>query len=120
MNSEDQKLNSLKQRINHAEDVRKQADARVNPRGQLPADAMALLGRVATEMVAGVAVGGFLGWALDQWLGTTPLMMLVLLFFGAAAGMMNIWRMAMGHGLKIGYFDQHNSASDAADDDQNK
>ena len=44
-------------------------------------------------------------------------MMIVLLFFGAAAGMMNIWRMAMGHGLKIGYFDQHN-AGDAADDDQ--
>ena len=44
----------------------------VNPRGQLPADAMALLGRVATEMVAGVAVGGFHRMGSDQWLGTTP------------------------------------------------
>ena len=79
---------------------------------------MALMGRVATEMVAGVSVGGFAGWALDQWLGTTPLLMIVLLFLGAAAGMMNIWRMASGHGLKMGYFDQHKALDDKAEDGQ--
>ncbi|MBM3544005.1 MAG: ATP F0F1 synthase subunit I, partial [Alphaproteobacteria bacterium] len=28
--------------------------------------------RLATELVAGVVVGGFIGWALDGALGTTP------------------------------------------------
>ena len=67
---------------------------------------MALVGRIATEIVAGVAVGGFLGWMLDTWLGTSPIFMIVLFFLGAGAGMLNIWRMATGHGLKVGYFDQ--------------
>ena len=120
MKSSDEKLNSLKQRIDRAEDERKIAADRVNKRGSLPSDAMALMGRGATEMVAGVSVGGFAGWALDQWLGTTPLLMIVLLFLGAAAGMMNIWRMASGHGLKMGYFDQHKALDDKADDGQNK
>ena len=72
---------------------------------------MAMVGRIATEIVSGVAVGGFMGWLLDNWLGTTPLLMIVLLFLGAGAGMMNIWRMASGHGLKIGYFDEDTDAS---------
>lgn len=43
---------------------------------------------------------------LDTWLGTSPIFMIVLFFLGAGAGMLNIWRMATGHGLKVGYFDQ--------------
>ena len=75
----------------------------------LPVGALALAGRVATEIVAGVVVGGLVGWVLDRWLETTPLLMIVLLFVGAAAGMMNIWRIAAGHGLKIGYFEDNNN-----------
>ena len=85
--------------------MQKQASDKTTSRAHLPAGAMALVGRIATEMVAGVMVGGFLGWLLDIWLGTSPLMMIVLFFLGAGAGMMNIWRMASGHGLKVGYFD---------------
>jgi ATP synthase protein I len=50
--------------------------------------------RLATELVAGVVVGGFIGWALDRWLGTTPLLMVVFLLLGAAAGIMNVIRTA--------------------------
>ena len=48
---------------------------------QLPAAGMALAGRVATELVAGIAVGAFAGWLIDRWLGTTPAFMLVLFFW---------------------------------------
>ena len=48
---------------------------------QLPTAGMALAGRVATELVAGIAVGAFAGWLLDRWLGTKPAFMLVLFFF---------------------------------------
>ena len=51
--------------------------------------------RISTEIVVAVVVGAGVGWALDQWLGTTPLFMLVLLFLGGAAGINNAVRTAM-------------------------
>ncbi len=116
MSGDNASLNSLKQRINEAEDARERAEEKSTKRAHLPADAMALVGRIATEMVAGIAVGGFMGWLLDSWLGTTPLFMIVLFFLGAGAGMMNIWRMASGHGLKIGYFDHQDDAANGSKD----
>lgn len=107
-------LDQLKHRIDAVEENRDRQQQR-NRRAGLPAEAAALIGRIATEMVAGLAVGGFIGWMLDRFLGTTPLFMIVLFFFGAAAGMMNIWRMAQGHGLKVGYFDQKTDKSDGND-----
>lgn len=50
--------------------------------------------RLATEMVAGVAVGGFIGWALDRLFGTAPFLMVAFLFLGGAAGIMNVVRTA--------------------------
>ena len=46
--------------------------------------------KLATEMIAGVAVGGFIGWALDRLFGSAPLLMVVFLILGAAAGIMNV------------------------------
>ncbi len=50
--------------------------------------------RLGIELVAGVAVGGFIGWWLDRFLGTAPLLMVVFLGLGAAAGIMNVVRTA--------------------------
>jgi ATP synthase protein I len=50
--------------------------------------------RLGVELVAGVAVGGFIGWAFDRWFGTAPFMMVVFLGLGAAAGIMNVVRTA--------------------------
>ncbi|MCE2516299.1 MAG: AtpZ/AtpI family protein [Alphaproteobacteria bacterium] len=117
--TDDESLTALQQRIKTADDARKNAGKKADNRAKLPAEAMALVGRIATEMVAGVAVGGFIGWLLDSWLGTSPLLMIVFFFLGAGAGMMNIWRMATGHGLKIGYFD-HQKDTPADDDEQDR
>jgi ATP synthase protein I len=62
------------------------------PQGQGAALGQAL--RLGIELVAGVAVGGFIGWALDRFLGTAPLLMVVFLGLGAAAGIMNVVRTA--------------------------
>jgi ATP synthase protein I len=43
--------------------------------------AMGIAFRIATDMVAGVAVGGFLGWVLDRWLGTAPIYSLCFCFW---------------------------------------
>ena len=76
---------------------------------------MALVGRIAIEMVAGVLFGGFIGWLLDNWLNTTPLLMIVLLFVGAGAGTLNLWRMANGYGLSAGYFSQEENQDEKSD-----
>jgi ATP synthase protein I len=51
--------------------------------------------RVTSELVAGVLVGGFLGWWIDRWLGTKPFGMLILLFLGMIAGFWNVYKIAM-------------------------
>jgi ATP synthase protein I len=51
--------------------------------------------RVGIELVAGLVVGGGIGWLLDTWLGTLPLMLIVFFIVGAAAGMLNVYRTAM-------------------------
>jgi ATP synthase protein I len=50
--------------------------------------------RLSTEFVAGIIVGGMLGWAVDKWLGTAPFGMIVLLMLGFGAGVMNVVRAA--------------------------
>jgi ATP synthase protein I len=44
------------------------------------------------EVVAGVGFGALLGWALDRWLGTMPLFLIVFFTLGAAAGVLNASR----------------------------
>lgn len=50
--------------------------------------------RIAAELVAGVAVGGFIGWVLDRQFGTTPWLLIVFVIFGFVAGLMNVIRTA--------------------------
>lgn len=59
--------------------------------------------RASTDLVAGVAVGGFLGYWIDRGLDTKPLFMIVMLFLGFAAGFLNIYRAEMGQDFKIGF-----------------
>jgi ATP synthase protein I len=60
------------------------------------ADASALARglRLSSELVAGVVVGGVIGWALDYWLGISPWGMIVFLLLGFAAGVLNVMRSA--------------------------
>ena len=50
--------------------------------------------QVGIELVSGVAVGSFIGFGLDRWLGTLPLFFIVCFFLGAAAGFRNLIRQA--------------------------
>ena len=84
----------------------RQQEERQHRKAQLPTGGMALAGRVTTELVAGVVVGTFIGWALDKWLGTTPTLMVVFFFIGSAAGMMNVWRALTGRGMAAGFVNE--------------
>jgi ATP synthase protein I len=62
---------------------------------QSTGQAMGLGFRVASELLAGVLVGGGIGWAIDRWLGTRPLILIVMLFVGMVAGFWNVYRLAV-------------------------
>jgi ATP synthase protein I len=49
---------------------------------------------IAAQLVAGVIVGGAIGFFLDRWLGSAPWLMVLFLVFGFAAGLMNVVRTA--------------------------
>lgn len=110
---------SLADRIEQAEQsARGQAN---RPRaGQVPAEGLALAGRVAIELVAGLVVGGFIGWLLDRWLDTAPAFMLGLFFLGAAGGMMNVWRLVSGRNMKAGYFEERRADNPPPDKDRSR
>jgi ATP synthase protein I len=50
--------------------------------------------RVLTELIAGPAGGALVGWFLDHWLGTSPWILLALLFLGIAVAFRNIIRIS--------------------------
>jgi ATP synthase protein I len=57
--------------------------------------AMSLGMRVMTEFVAGIVVGALIGWQLDIWFKTSPVLLIVFLTLGTAAGFWNVYRIAM-------------------------
>ena len=54
--------------------------------------AMSLGFRVVTELVAGIVVGGGVGYLLDRWLGTKPFLLILFGLLGTAGGFWNIIR----------------------------
>lgn len=48
--------------------------------------------RMSIELLVGLLVGLGLGWLIDRWLDTGPLFMIVLMFVGIGAGILNVVR----------------------------
>ena len=69
-----QRLDALEGKLATAQGRR---PAREEQEGRGKAMGQAL--RLATELVAGVAVGGFIGWALDRLFGTAPFLMVAFM-----------------------------------------
>lgn len=55
---------------------------------------MGIAFRLVADLLAGVIVGGGIGWALDRVFGTSPFLLIVMFLVGAAAGMRNLMRTA--------------------------
>ena len=49
--------------------------------------------RIATERESGVIEGAAVGWFLDQMLNSSPLLLIVFIMFGGAAGFLNVYRL---------------------------
>ncbi len=57
------------------------------------ASAMAVFFRVGVELVSALLVGLAVGWGLDRLLGTRPLFLILFVFLGGVAGIVNVWRL---------------------------
>ena len=96
-NDGDRDTHSIRQRLDVlGKDLETVRARRVPPSADQRARgaAMGQAVRLGTELVAGVAVGGFIGWALDQGFGTAPILMVVFLLLGGAAGIIGVMRTA--------------------------
>ena len=87
----DKRLHSLDERLRQA-----QADeAARTGQDRASADRNEQLGnRVLSYLIGGMLGGAVIGWALDRLLGTSPWLLLILLFLGTAAGFWNIVRIS--------------------------
>ena len=69
-------------------------------------DSLNIYYRVGTELLAGLIIGAGIGWTLDQWVNTTPLLLIIFFILGGVAGIYNLWRVLTGKGLKMGFFNE--------------
>ena len=68
-----------------------------------PTTGLGMAFAISTHMVAGLGVGGGFGYFLDQWLETSPLLLIVFFVLGAAAGFLNVYRTVTRYGMAVGY-----------------
>ena len=50
--------------------------------------------KISTELVASVVVGSTIGFLLDNWFDTKPMLTICFFFMGVAAGILNVFRSA--------------------------
>ena len=50
--------------------------------------------KISTELVASVVVGSTIGFLLDNWFDTKPVLTICFFFMGVAAGILNVFRSA--------------------------
>jgi ATP synthase protein I len=85
------RLDALGDKLAEAKERRRPAPT---PQPQSQGRALGQAMRLGVELVAGVAVGGFIGWALDRGFGTAPFLLGLFIFLGAAAGILGVVRTA--------------------------
>ena len=101
--SKDNQNKNLKEKIDFALSKKKIID---KDKKLIDKSFSSALSRVATELLAGLIIGGGLGLFLDRWLDTKPLFLILFFILGGVAGIYNLWRQLNGQGLKVGYFNK--------------
>lgn len=116
----DRETEAIKRRLHDLEGKVRDARSRHEPASSASQDRGSAMGealKLSTEMIAGVAVGGFIGWALDRLFGTAPILMVVFLILGAAAGILNVIRSAQRRQAEAGPLPGKDLPADGDDDD---
>lgn len=67
--------------------------------------------KLSSEFIAGILVGVGLGWVIDRWAGTSPWGLIIFLFLGFGAGVLNVLR-SVGRVAEAGIRQPDDRASD--------
>ena len=70
--------------------IKKQVQSDSEKKGSIIGNAF----KLGTELVAAVGVGTIIGFILDSWFGTKPWLIIIFFFLGAAAGILNVIKVA--------------------------
>ncbi len=89
-------LEELDSRLKQVQEERKQTDG-----AGMPSTRFGQSVHLGIEMAATLAVGGGVGWFLDDWLGTGPWLLVVFVFLGIGAGLSNAFRLARRYGAEL-------------------
>ena len=85
----DARLDSLEERLERAQRIEARRTAVAEP------DPTTRIGQTLFGHLIGAPFGGgLIGWGLDYWFGTFPLMFLLMLFFGFGVGVRNVMRIS--------------------------
>jgi ATP synthase protein I len=90
--SEDDRIKSLEKRLKRAEEIEKIRTGGVQTGVQ--DESYRLGNRVLAELIGCPAGGALIGWVLDRLFGTSPWLLLVLLFLGFVVAFRNIIRIS--------------------------
>ncbi|MCF6198582.1 MAG: AtpZ/AtpI family protein [Hyphomicrobiaceae bacterium] len=80
--------------------------------------------QVGSDLIAGVVVGGLIGYGLDVWFDTKPLWLIVFFMLGIIAGLANVLRSArilqkeQGELVASGELDLGQDLTEPQDDDE--
>ena len=88
---EDSRLDTLDERLARARTEEAVRSGETRDKGE---DDYRLGNRVLAELIGGMAGGALIGWVLDRLLGTSPWLLLVLLFLGIVVAFRNIIRIS--------------------------
>jgi len=89
---EDSRISALDARLARAKS--EEAVRTGQARGDKGEESYRLGNRVLAELIGGMAGGALIGWVLDRFLGTSPWLLLALLFLGIGAAFRNIIRIS--------------------------
>ncbi|MBO9516806.1 MAG: AtpZ/AtpI family protein [Porphyrobacter sp.] len=88
---EDARIDALGERLKAA---REREDQRNRPQVQGADPGYKLGNRVLAELLGGMLGGAAIGWVIDQFAGTSPWGLLVMLFLGTVVAFRNIIRIS--------------------------
>lgn len=94
-------IDDLDARINKAKEKKEKRIKQTNSRAQYNS------AQAGMEFVLSILVASYGGYLLDGWLDTSPLWLIILFFFGVAAGFTSIFRANKNIGSGIGYSELH-------------
>lgn len=103
--SEDHKPDSLRDLDERLKRLRGEGALRgkASGGGGDPRSGLGFAFRIGVELVAALFVGVGIGLLLDRWLGTSPWLMIVFIVLGAAAGLLNVYRVMARMNRVVGF-----------------